>query len=332
MAEKKKQSSTRYWLTLSVCVALSLFIAAQSNQFLSLGNLLMIIDHSSVLGFLALGVTFIIIAGELDLAFANLTGLICVISALVHLRWNLPVAYALLLSLLAGALAYAVFGYLVSYRGHPGVVLSIAFSNIFLGLNYSVSGARPIYGRMSEAFIWIGQGRVLGIPFTVILFLLAYALAYLLLNKTVGGLYLIAVGDNPRASWICGINSRLIKFFAFVICGVCTAVAGVVITGQLESGQPVVGPPFLLKTLAAVFFGKSISYKNQATIEGTAQGVLLLSLLFNGVNLLGYPSYVEQLVVGGVLIISLLFEHFDTIMKWLRLLDWGAAPKGQVSK
>jgi ribose transport system permease protein len=288
-----------------IIVGISIILAVETTYFLDPQNLLKLLHHGAVLGFLALGLTYVAITGEFDISFANLSGFVGVLVAisLVHLKQGTFIS--ILIGLLVALAIGAFNGFLVGYRGYISIAVTIATANLVMGLNYLSSGARPIYGKMPDGFIFIGHGHIGIFPFSVLLLALFYIVSYFILNKFKFGYYLYAVGANPEGAKAVGISPEFLKFLTFLISGICAAVGGFLITSWVKSGQPNIGPPYLFEAFGAVFFGKAISRHYQITLLGTLQGVLLLSIVFNGVTLLGIPHYLYRIILGITLLLAL---------------------------
>jgi ribose transport system permease protein len=276
-----------------------------SSSFLNIDNILNILQHGSVLGILSLGLTYVIILGEMDISFANLLSFAGVLVAIFLTRSGYSIVTSILLTAAISVLLGAANGFFIGYRKYPSVAVTLATANLFLGLNYTFSGGRPVYGSMPQAFLTIGQGSLSVVPVSVIIFLVVMVLTYFIIHRTIFGQNLYAIGSNQEAARVMGINVSLMKFLAFVISSLYISLAAIISTSRLGSGQPVIGGPYLLETLAAVFLGQALSARRIPTVTGTFEGTLVLSILFNGVTLLGFPSYIYQLIVGAVLIITL---------------------------
>jgi ribose/xylose/arabinose/galactoside ABC-type transport system permease subunit len=179
------------------------------------------------------------------------------------------------------------------------------------GLNYILSGARPIYGRMPEAFVFLGNGHLGPIPFPAIILVLAYVLGYFVLHRSRYGHYLFAIGDNMESAYAAGINVRWLKMTTFLISSGCAAMAGFLHTAWIGSGQPQVGPSYLMEAMAAVFFGCAIGRRGNTSLWGSLQGITVMAILAKGVNILGQPFWLQQIAAGILLLGSLFAMHWS---------------------
>lgn len=294
-----------YNIGLVIIVLMFVFFSLVSDFFLSIPNVLNILHHGAILGTLALGVTYIIILGEMDISFANLMSFASVLVA-IFLRYGYSSLVSIVFATAISVLLGTANGFFVGYRRYSSIAVTLATSNLFLGLNYTVSKGRPIYAAMPDTFLAIGQNSIIGVPISVILLIIVSVVTYFIIHATSYGQKLYAVGSDQDSARVMGINVRLVKLVAFITASIYVAISAVISTSRLGSGQPIVGSPYFLETLAAVFFGKAISRQNVSTVIGTLTGTVVLSILFNGVTLLGLPSYIYQLVLGLVLIFAML--------------------------
>jgi putative xylitol transport system permease protein len=164
--------------------------------------------------------------------------------------------------------------------------------------------------RLDERFLYFGQGRILGIPFPVILFLLVFLIAWILLYKTRYGRYVYAVGGNEKSAKISGVNTRLIIFSVYAISGFLSALGGIVLSARTTAGLPQAGQAYELDAIAAVVIGGTSLSGGQGALSGTLLGALLIGVINNGLDLLGVSSYFQQVVKGAIIVGAVLLDSF----------------------
>ena len=291
-----------------VLFSAAIFHLLSGGYFFDFGNVMDLLHHGAVMGILALGLTFVIIGGEFDISFANLTAFAGVIIANCLLKWQWNTELALVVSLALVMCFGLINGFSVGYLEYPSMAVTLAAANIALGLNYVVSGGRPIYGNLPSAFRFLGTGSIASIPVPVLILLFSYALAYVVIHRTSFGQHLYATGENPDVAFTAGVNPRALKALSFLISSVTAFLGGAINVAWIGSGQPVVGPPYLIEAFAAVFLGAALNPHGKPNIPGTFIGALLSSSVFNGVTLMGLPYYLHQVINGGILLLSLLIR------------------------
>jgi len=178
------------------------------------------------------------------------------------------------------------------------------------GLAYIVSQGRPIY-QLPEGFIWLGRGvePVFGIPIAVILMFLMYFLAWVVMERTVLGRYIYAVGGNPEAARLAGIRVNGVLLFVYTLCGLLAGLGGIIMASQLKSGAPTYGLTYELYVIAAVVVGGTSLSGGEGKIIGTLIGALIIGVIQNGMNLTNIESYTQKVVLGLVILAAVLFDR-----------------------
>ncbi|WP_131195811.1 ABC transporter permease [Lichenihabitans psoromatis] len=289
----------------TVAAALVIFVtfALASDRFLSVGNISNILVQISVLMIVSSGLTFAVASGEFDLSVGQVASLSGVLVAGLMIWAGLPVAVAILLSILAGAAIGVVNGLLVTRLRIPSLIATLAMGPIALGLNYAYTNGDSIYASMPPSFYYIATGKIFGIvPVPVIIALLVVGIFYVLLNKTRLGRGVVATGANIQAARLSGIRVNRYRLIALAFSGLGAAMGGVMLTARLGTGQSGAGDAYLLDSLTAVFLGMTAFKPGRATVQGTLVGVVIIGMLDNGLNLLGAPFYLQNEVRGLVMI------------------------------
>ena len=283
----------------------AIFALLRPTIFLSLNNLRNITEQVAILAVVAAGMTVVMVAGDFDLSVGTLASLCGVVVADLLIGGN-GLTVSLLLTLGVGALAGLVNGLLVAYAGLSAFVATLATMTAYRGLSLWYTGGATLFSGIDERFRPIGQGSTVGIPNAVLVMVAVLLIVWFVLEQTTLGRRLYAIGGNPEASFLAGIQVRRLRLVAFVVSGLGAALAGIVLTSRLFSAHPTAGEPFMLTSIAAVFLGMTMFREGEAHIPGTFFGVLLLGVLSNGLNILQVNSYLQNVLTGVIIILAVL--------------------------
>ncbi len=294
-------------LALIILVAL---IASRTPYFFEARNLMNIGMNLSVVGILGVGMTIVIVSSGLDISVGSIAGAASVVSAiLVTMVGTVPggVVAGIAIGAVLGVVNAAIINWL---RVNP-VVATLATFSAYRGLAFLIApGGRPI-GVLDQDFAWIGSGRVLefgefpGIPVALILLIIIAAIGHFVLRSTVFGRSVYAMGGNPAAARLAGIDLNRMRLYIYTLSGALAGLAGVLVTARTSSGQPASGTQGLeLEAITAVFLGGALLAGGKGTIMGTMLAVVLLATLSNGMNLLGMPTFYQLVAKGFLLIVA----------------------------
>ena len=282
-------------------------------DFLKRSNLLAIVDRIVVIAVIAIGMTMVIITAGIDLSVGSLIALSAVIGTLVMKNLgglNAP-AWAVLAGFLAGTIACGVVGgaggYLVARYKVAPFITTLGIMMMARGLAFMITGGFSIY-QVPKALPWLGQGRTVGIPNTVLLLILLYVTAHIFMTHTAMGRYIYAVGGNQEAARLSGVPVKTVIVFVYVISALAAGLGGCIQASQLNSGTPNMGVMFELYVIAAVVVGGTSLAGGSGRILGTLIGAFIISVIQNGMNLLGMESYTQQVVLGGVILGAVLLD------------------------
>lgn len=289
-------------LALVIAVALSFL----SPYFLTQNNIFNILDQSVVIGIVAIGMTFVILTGGIDLSVGSVAGLSGIVLGLALKDFPIPVA--ILMAVLTGAGVGLISGVLIGYFGLAAFVVTLGMMAIGRSLAYIFSGQTAISGFPSELSS-IVYTSLLGIPTNVLFLGLAYLLAWGYLTYTKGGRTIYAVGSNKEAARAAGLNVLLYSILPYVVSGALAAVAITFSVAQILSVDPLTGNLMELDAIAAVVIGGASLYGGRGTIVGTLIGVLIMVMIRNGLNLLGVSPFWQGSAIGGIIIMALLVER-----------------------
>lgn len=300
-------------LAFAALIVLIIYFSFQSENFLQWNNIVGIFLATSVNGLLALGVTFVIINGGIDLSIGTVMTLAAVMAAYFITVMGLPVMVGIIGGVLAGSLAGLVNGVAIAKMKVPPFVTTLGMLYIAKGLALIISDLRPIYFTNVEGFRDIATGSIIGnfipefdVPNAVLILFVSAIIGAIILSKTILGRYTFAIGSNEEATRLSGVNVDLWKILVYTVSGTYAGIAGVVIASRLNSAQPALGQGYELDAIAAVVIGGTSLTGGSGTIMGTIIGAFVLSVLTNGLRILSVPQE-WQIVVTGVIIIFAVF-------------------------
>jgi len=286
--------------------ALVIVMSILSPAFLTIGNIFDILLQSSINGIIALGVTFVIASGGIDLSPGAVWGLTGVVCGLL-LKAGLPWIVALLGCILAGAICGLFSGSLITKGKIQPFIATLATMSVFRGLALIITKGYTIYNFPKE-FRYLGSGRLFGIiPIPVIILLVIFVVSVFLFERTTFGRYLVAIGNNKEAARLCGINVNKTILLAYIYVGIMCAIAGgVIAVARLNAAEPIAGSGAETDAIAAVVIGGTSLAGGVAKIRRTVIGALLLGIANNGLTLLNVPTYYKMAVVGIIIILAML--------------------------
>ena len=306
---KTKMKDNQNLGTILALIILMIFVSILNPAFLQSNNLLNLMRQLIINGFIALGMTFVILTGGIDLSVGSTLALTSAIFAGL-LQNGMNTGLAILIALVLGLVLGLLNGILITKGKLAPFIVTLATMTIFRGLTLVYTDGRPIAGPRDDfAFKFLGKGQFLGIPFQVILFILAFLVLRMILNKTALGRKIYAVGGNEKASFISGINIDKVKIWVYVISSLMAVLSGLVLTSRLNSAQPTAGAAYEMDAIAAVVLGGTSMTGGSGSLTGTLIGILILGVLNNGLNLLGVSSFYQQIVKGIVILIAVLIDR-----------------------
>lgn len=283
--------------------------ALLSPHFLTPDNLLNVSLQTSITSIIAVGMTFVILTSGIDLSVGSLVAFVGVIVTSV-LKWDSSASFtlAMLAGLAIGALSGMVAGVFVTRFRITPFIVTLALMTVWRGAAFIYTDARPVWD-LPPSFGILGGGRFLGVPIPTIIMLGVFLAAHITLTRTRFGRHVYAVGGNVEAARLAGIQTDRVLMQVYVICGVLTAISGILLASRLNSGQPNAGQMYELDVIAAVVVGGASFLGGRGTIIGTFIGSMLIGVLRNGLNLLDVNSYVQQVVVGAVILLAVLMDQ-----------------------
>jgi ribose transport system permease protein len=307
----RRGSSARLGLGIALLLEI-LFFWLLSPHFLTAENLLNVTLQTSITAIIAAGMTLVILTGGIDLSVGSLVALVGVVGALTARAAPGPaiaVAAALATGLVVGAASGAAAGFFITRFRITPFIATLALMTIWRGLAFILTEGRPVW-ELPEAFGIPGGGRVAGIPIPTLFMAVVYGVTHVALTRTRFGRHVYAVGGNAEAARLAGISTGRVTMAVYVVCGMLTALSGVLLASRLSSGQPNAGLMYELDVIAAVVVGGGSLTGGRGSVAGTFLGSMLIGVLRNGLNLLDVGSYVQQVVVGLVILLAVVFDRW----------------------
>jgi ribose transport system permease protein len=296
----------RQFGTLAGLVGLGVVLWILTPHFLTVSNLLNVAQQTAINAIIAVGLTFVIISGGIDLSVGSLVAFTGVVLAGL-LQQAVPVPLAIAAGLGAGLVCGLINGALITFGRLPPFIATLGMMSVARGGALLYTDGRPVSG-FDASFRWLATGEVARVPVPVLLMGLVYAIAHFVLRRTRFGRYVFAIGGNEEAALLSGVPVRFHKTAVYGLCGLLSGLAAVVLTARLNSAQPIAGINYELDAIAATVIGGTSLMGGQGSVAGTLIGALIMGVLRNGLNLLGVSSFVQQLVIGAVIILAVLMD------------------------
>ncbi|WP_149240460.1 ABC transporter permease [Dyadobacter sp. 32] len=278
-----------------------LVLALSTPRFFTVSNLMTIGNQVSINALLAFGVTFVIITGGIDLSLGSMVAVTGVVAAMFAHPDTYPVIVPIFIGLAAGSAMGAFNGLVITKSKVPPFIVTLGTMTIGRGLALILSKGRPV-SNLSDSFNFIGGGNLFGIPFPIIILIVAFVVCSIVLNKTILGRYMYAVGGNEPAARASGIRVSRVKMWVYIICGLLSAMGGILLTSRITTGQPNAGSGFELDAIAAAIIGGTSTSGGTGSMTGTLIGALLIGVISNSLDLLNVTSYYQQVVMGAIII------------------------------
>jgi len=296
----------RQFGTLIGLVGLCFILWVLTPHFLTVSNLLNVAQQTSINAIIAVGMTFVIITAGIDLSVGSIVAFSGVVLASA-LQIGMPLPLAIVIGLGVGACCGLVNGLLVTFGRLPPFISTLGMMSVARGAALLYTSGRPISG-FSPGFRYLATGEILHIPVPVVITGLVYVAAHVVLTRTRLGCYTYAIGGNEEAALLSGVNVKLHKAAVYGISGMLSGLAAIILTARLNSAQPIAGIMYELDAIAATVIGGTSLMGGEGRVIGTLIGALIMGVLRNGLNLLGVSSFVQQTVIGSVIILAVLMD------------------------
>jgi ribose transport system permease protein len=301
--QKLRELLQRFGLIISFLL-LCAVLALLSDRFLTVNNAVNLLRQSTINGIIAVGMTFVILTAGIDLSVGATLALSTVVTANL-LQQGIPVLLAVLIGLALGAALGFLNGIIITKAHVPPFVATLGMMTVARGLALTYTQGRPITG-LPDAFRFIGTGSLGPIPMPIIIAALTFLVGWVVLKRTRMGEYIYAIGNNPVAARYAGIATDNYITFVYVLAGLLSALAGMILVGRLNSAQPTAALGYEFDAIAAVVVGGTSFAGGEGGLGGTLLGVLVIAVLNNGLNLLNVSSFYQPVVTGIVIALALL--------------------------
>jgi ribose/xylose/arabinose/galactoside ABC-type transport system permease subunit len=289
-----------------VVLGMIAFFGATAPGFFTGGNFLNIMLQGSVLLIMAVAATLVILTEGIDLSLGSVLTLAGV-TAVLALQRGLPVPLAVLVGVLTGVACGMVTGFLVTAGKLPSFIATLGMMGIAAGLALVLTRQGAIYSDV-PAFVFLGGGSIGIIPMPTVIATLVFVLGWIVLYQTDFGRYIISIGGNEAGARLSGVNTAWWKFLTYVAAGALAALGGVIMAARLHAADPIVGNGWEFDAIAATILGGTSFEKGNGSIGGTVLGVLLISVLRNGLNVIGVGAMWQPALIGLVIIAAIVFD------------------------
>lgn len=289
---------------LAIIVVLYLVFSIYATGFISLNNQMNILRDAATIGIAAWAMMLIIISGEIDVSVGPMVAFISVILAYL-MQYAIPLPFALILALCLGAALGSVAGVLRGWFNVPSFVATLGLWSALRGMGLFMTNALPVPIDENDVLDWLG-GQVLGLPVSAVIMLILFVVFQFISKKTAFGRSVYAIGGNASAAQLCGINVKRIRVLLFTLAGLLAAVTGILLAARLGSGNAGAASGLEFDVIAAVVVGGTALSGGRGSMLGTLLGVLVITLIGNGLVLLGINSFFQQVVRGVIIVLAVL--------------------------
>jgi len=307
---KMDLSGLRKYTVLFILLGLMAFFSLASPYFLTARNLTNIVIQNTYFIIVAVGLSFVMIGGGIDLSVGYQMSLVGVITAMAMVLYHLPVWLSVLIGLVLGTLLGLINGLIVSRIRIFPLIATLATSAVFQGISYLVSKANTFRSYPPE-FLFLTRGMVLGVPFDILLTLVVVIVASLVYTETTFGYRLMAVGGNEEAARLSGINTKRMKVAIYTICGFLTALATMVMISKANTTNSSFGPGTEFIALTAAIVGGVSFMGGEGSVPALVGGVFVLAVIGNGMQLAGWGTYAQFIVRGLILLGAVAFDEYQ---------------------
>lgn len=289
-------------------ICMIVYFSFASQYFLSLKNFMNILSSVSVVGIIATGMTLVMITRGIDLSVGSIIALTGCVSALLIVNYGIAWPLAIVITLLIGLVVGAFNGMLITKFNVVPFIATLGSMNIFRGIAFILTNGQAIYVP-NKVIAFMGTGKVFGLlPIPAIIMMFFFVLFWLITRFTVFGRNVFAVGGNKVASRLAGIPVQKLTLTLYILTGVLSAIAGLVMTGLTSTAMPSAGDGYNLDTITAVYLGGNSANGGEGSVWRTFMGILIIGILNNGMALLSIQSYWQTFVKGCLLIAAVVFD------------------------
>jgi len=288
-------------------IALFAALAIASPHFLTQTNLSSVVRQTAVINIMSLGMTIIIIAGGIDLSVGAMLAMAGVLGTMSMAK-GLPVPAGIVIGIATGLIWGAVNGLLTTRLRIAPFIVTLGTLGIIRGLTLILTNGLPVHG-VPPSFSFLGEGNLLGVPFVLWVLVVCALATHVVLEHTRLGRYAFAIGSNPDAAVYAGVPVGFDTTAVYALGGMLTGLAGMIEASRLMTGQPTAGNGFELQAIAAVVIGGGSLHGGEGSVIGTLIGAFIMGLLSNGSDLLGVSPYLQQAIIGAVIILAVTVDE-----------------------
>ena len=302
----KKSVISKYGLVIALA-ALIIILSFATPNFLKVQNIINVLRQISISSILAIGATFVVLTGGIDLSLGSMVAITGVAAASFAHPDQYPLFVPILVGVAVGA-GFGLFNGVIIAKGNVApFIVTLGVTTVARGGALIIADGRPV-SDLSSAFNYIGNGEVLGIPFSILILVAIFIMALFILKKTKFGRYVYAIGGNEEASRASGVRVTKIKILVYVLCSALAGLAGTMQAARIEVGQPSIGVGYELDAIAAVVIGGTSLEGGIGSVTGTIIGALIIGFINNGLDLLNVSSYYQQIIKGLIIIGAVLLD------------------------
>jgi ribose transport system permease protein len=292
-----------------IFILVCIFLALATDAFLTQRNIFTVLRQASIVSIVAIGEMLVMLMGTMDISLAAILGFSGVITAGLMTRLGLPPLVAVTLAVLAGGAVGLINGLLVTKVKINAIIATLGMMSVLNGIAFIYTQGQTLYGDQLESIAFLARGYIGPIPVPVILMFGFYIVFYFILNRTLFGAHLYAIGNNERGSWLSGVRVERVKILAFVVAGLLAGFGGVMQVSRQGSATAGMGDEFLFPILTAVILGGISLSGGKGRIQNTLIAAIFLVTITNGMVLLGMSIYAQRIVSGLILIIALSLDR-----------------------
>ena len=310
----KKFKLTPGKIVLAVAIILAVvFVSIKIPRFLSLDNILNVLRQTSIVALVSFGSAMVIIIKGIDLSVGGLIACCAMVSGLM-MKAGIPMVFAMLCGIVVGALMGLFSGFMVEKLEVPAFITTLVIGQVANGIALMLNGGNSL-GGFSDAYVFIGNGKILGIPVSIFITAFFVILSYIIMNKTKLGTHIYALGGNAQVVKNQGISTAKINYFVFTFSGICAAVAGILLSAQMNTVHPAQGGNYQLDAVAACVIGGINMAGGEGKVYFALIGAMVIGFLRNALNLIGLHPYYQNLIVGVLIIAIVAFSMRERLKR-----------------
>ena len=308
--QKKLGFGKRFAVYAIIVIFIVLFVVMSifAPNFFTGNNMVNILRQVSISGICAVGMTFVMLTGGIDLSVGAILGVSGVLTAMMMLK-GIPSLLASIIALALGVVIGGITGAIIHYIEIPPMIATLGTMTSLRGVAYLITGGTPVFG-FDESYSKIGQGHVGVIPIPVIILAIVYVIGIFVLSKTKFSRYVYGIGGNQEVARLSGIKVARVKIAVYAISGFCSALAGLVMLGRVNSGQPRAGESYEMDVITAVVLGGVSLNGGVGNLSHVIFGVLIIGVLTNGMTMMAVDDYWQRVVKGLILLLAVSFDHY----------------------